>query len=166
MIWTDGTKDIVCATRQGKAIRFAEQSVRAMGRTARGVKGPKLQKADVLVSAEAVDADDGRDLLVVCEKGLGKRTALAEYRQIGRTSQGVLTVQVTGRTGPVLGVEVVDDDDEIMCITANGIVIRMPVRNIRQTGRVAQGVKVVNLGEGDSVRAVAKVIQTEAEAEE
>ena len=162
VLWTDGKKDVVCATRQGKAIRFSESAVRAMGRTARGVRGPKLKKGDSLVSVEVVDPKDKRDLLVVCEQGLGKRTALTEYRQIGRASQGVLTVQVTTRTGPVLGVEVVDDDDEIMCITAKGIAIRMPVRNIRQTGRIAQGVKVVNLGEGDSVRAVAKVLQTEA----
>ena len=166
VLWTDGTKDIVCATEQGKAIRFAEDNVRSMGRGARGVRGPKLRKGDRLVSAEAVDADDKRDLLVVCEKGLGKRTPLAEYRQTGRTTQGVLTVSVTERTGPVLGVEVVDDDDEIMCITANGIAIRMPVEKIRRTGRVAQGVKVVNLGEGDAVRAVAKVVQTDAETEE
>ncbi|HJN16996.1 MAG TPA: DNA gyrase subunit A [Armatimonadota bacterium] len=162
VLWTNGEQDIVCATQQGKAIRFTEQSVRSMGRTARGVKGPKLQKGDKMVSAEAVGADDPRDLLVVCEKGLGKRTPLSEYRKIGRTSQGVLTVQVTDRTGPVLDVEVVDDDDQIMCITAQGIAIRMPVKNIRQTGRVAQGVKVVNLDEKDAVRAVAKVIQTDA----
>ncbi|MBM3498794.1 MAG: DNA gyrase subunit A [Armatimonadetes bacterium] len=165
VLWTDGKQDIVCATREGKAIRFAESTVRAVGRSARGVRGPTLQKGDRLVSAEAVNAEDRRDLLVVCEKGLGKRTALDEYRQIGRTSQGILTVSVTDRTGRVVGVQVVDDEDEIMCITANGIAIRMPVRNIRQTGRVAQGVKVVNLGEGDSVRAVAKVIRTEEEEE-
>jgi DNA gyrase subunit A len=161
VLWTDGKQDIVCATRDGKAIRFAEETVRATGRSARGVRGPKLQKGDRLVSAEAVDPKDKRDLLVVCEKGLGKRTALGEYRQIGRTSQGILTVAVTDRTGRVVGVNVVDDDDEIMCITANGIAIRMAVNKIRQTGRVAQGVRVVNLGEGDSVRAVAKVIRTE-----
>ncbi len=162
VLWTDGKKDVICATKNGKAIRLSEGSVRSMGRTARGVKGPKLRKGDSLVSAEAVDPKDKRALLVVCEQGLGKRTALTEYRQIGRTSQGVLTVQVTKRTGPVVGVEVVDDEDEIMCITQRGIAIRMPVKNIRQTGRVAQGVKVVNLGEGDKVCAVAKVLQTEA----
>jgi len=161
VLWTDGEQDIVCATREGKAIRFAEGTVRSTGRSARGVRGPKLQRGDRLVSAEAVDPEDGRDLLVVCEKGLGKRTALDEYRQIGRTSQGILTVAVTDRTGRVVGVNVVDDDDEVMCITANGIAIRMAVNKIRQTGRVAQGVRVVNLGEGDAVRAVAKVIRTE-----
>jgi DNA gyrase subunit A len=165
VLWTDGKHDIICATRLGKAIRFGEETVRSVGRSARGVRGPTLQKGDRLVSAQSVDPDDKRDLLVVCEKGLGKRTPLEEYRQIGRTSQGILTVSVTDRTGRVVGVDVVDNDTEIMCITANGIAIRMPVRNIRQTGRVAQGVKVVNLGEGDSVRAVAKVIRTEEEEE-
>jgi DNA gyrase subunit A len=136
-----------------------------MGRSARGVRGPTLLEGDRLVSAQAVEAKDKRDLLVVCGKGLGKRTPLEEYRRIGRVSQGVLTVDVTERTGPVVGVEVVEGMDEVMCITANGIAIRMVVANIRQTGRVAQGVKVVNLGEGDAVRAVAKVIRTEDEEE-
>jgi DNA gyrase subunit A len=165
VLWTDGKQDIICATRHAKAIRFSESTVRSMGRTARGVRGPRLLKGDRLVCAQVVGPKDKRDLLVVCEKGLGKRTALNEYRQIGRASQGILTVQITDRTGPVVGVEVVDDDDEIMCITANGIAIRMPVKRIRQTGRIAQGVKVVNLDEGDAVRAVAKVIRTE-DAEE
>jgi DNA gyrase subunit A len=165
VLWTDGKRDIVCATRNGKAIRFAEADVRSMGRSARGVRGPTLLEGDRLVSAQAVEAKDKRDLLVVCGKGLGKRTPLEEYRRIGRVSQGVLTVDVTERTGPVVGVEVVEGMDEVMCITANGIAIRMVVANIRQTGRVAQGVKVVNLGEGDAVRAVAKVIRTEDEEE-
>jgi DNA gyrase subunit A len=112
-----------------------------------------------------VGPEDKRDLLVVCEQGLGKRTPLEEYRQIGRKSQGILTVQVTERTGPIVGVQVVENDDEVMCITAQGIAIRMPVKNIRVTGRIAQGVRVVNLGEGDVVRAVAKVIRTGDEEE-
>ncbi len=165
VLWTNGKQDVVCATRDGKAIRFAERDARPMGRSARGVKGPRLLKGDALVSAEVVEPNDKRDLLVVCENGLGKRTPLSEYRQIGRTSQGVFTVQVTERTGPVVGVQVVDDDDEIMCLTAQGIAIRMPVNKIRVTGRIAQGVRVVALGEGDSVRAVAQVVKTGGEEE-
>jgi len=160
VLWTDGKQDMICATREGKAVRFSESTVRPTGRTARGVRGPTLRDGDRLVSAQVVDPKDKRDLLVVCEKGLGKRTALGEYRQISRTAQGILTVSVTERTGRVVGVEVVDDTDEIMCLTANGIAIRMPVNKIRQTGRVAQGVRVVSLAEGDSVRAIAKVIQS------
>jgi DNA gyrase subunit A len=163
VLWTGGGQDVVCATREGKAIRFSEGDVRPMGRSARGVRGPRLQKGDALVSAEVVGPDDKRDLLVVCEYGLGKRTPLNEYRTIGRTSQGIFTVQITDRTGPVVGVQVVSDDDEIMCITAQGIAIRMPVNKIRVTGRIAQGVRVVNLDEGDSVRAVARVVQTEGD---
>lgn len=166
VLWTDGKQDIICATQQGKAIRFSEADVRPMGRTARGVRGPSLRKGDRLVSAQAVEPHDKRDLLVVCANGLGKRTPLEEYRQIGRTSQGVLTVNVTERTGLVVGVEVVDDESEIMCITANGIAIRMPVSTIRRTGRIAQGVKIVNLAEGDTVCAVAKIVRSgEVESE-
>jgi len=165
VLWTDGKQDVICATRDGKAIRFSEDDVRSMGRSARGVRGPSLLKGDSLVSAGVVGPDDKRDLLVVCEYGLGKRTPLNEYRQIGRTSQGVFTVQVTERTGPVVGVQVVDDDDEIMCITAQGIAIRMPVKKIRVTGRIAQGVRVVALGEGDAVQAVAQVVKTGEEEE-
>jgi DNA gyrase subunit A len=166
VLWTTGKQDVVCATRDGKAVRFSEQDVRPMGRSARGVRGPSLLKGDALVSAEVVDPSDKRDLLVVCENGLGKRTPLNKYRQIGRMSQGGFTVQVTERTGPVVGVQVVDDDDEIMCITAQGIAIRMPVKKIRVTRRYAQGVRVVALGEGDAVRAVARVVKTGAEGEE
>ena len=104
-------------------------------------------------------------MLVVCEAGLGKRTPLDEYSPRGRIAQGVLTVQVTERTGPVVGVQVVEDADEIMCITAQGIAIRMPVAKIRVTGRIAQGVRVVNLDEGDKVAAVAKVVRTGDEEE-
>ena len=164
VLWTGGEQEIMCITQQGKAVRFSEDVVRPMGRAARGVHGPKLLKGDQLVSAEVVDAEDGRDLLIVSQKGLGKRTALAEYRTIGRTSQGVLTMDITPRTGVVVGVMVVEEEDEIMCITAKGIAIRMPVANIRQTGRVAQGVKVVNLGDGDQVQAVAKVVRGQTEA--
>jgi DNA gyrase subunit A len=166
VLWTDGKHDVVCATRDGKAIRFSEQDVRPMGRSARGVRGPTLRKGDSLVSVEVVDPKDKRDLLVVCANGLGKRTPLEEYRQIGRISQGILTVQVTERTGPVVGVQVVDDEDEIMCITAQGIAIRMPVKKIRVTGRIAQGVKVVSLDEGDSVKATAKVVQSGGNGED
>jgi len=106
-----------------------------------------------------VDKKDPRDLLVVGEKGLGKRTALEEYRRQGRHTQGIMTLKVTERTGPVVGVEVVDDDDEIMCINSAGVLIRVPVANIRRTGRNAQGVKIVALDESTVVSAVARVVR-------
>jgi len=156
---TDGTKDIVLTTRQGKTVRFDEAAARSMGRSTAGVKAMKLRKGDELVATAVVDKKDPRDLLVVGEKGLGKRTALAEYRRKGRNIQGVTTLNVTDRTGPVVGVEVVDDDAEIMCINSAGVLIRVPVANIRRTGRSAQGVKMVALDEGTVVSAVAEVVR-------
>ncbi|MFO8081222.1 MAG: DNA gyrase subunit A [Armatimonadota bacterium] len=159
VIWTDGERDILLATRDGMAIRFSEDDVRPMGRNTRGVQGINLREGDELVSAEAVAKDDDRDLLVVAEKGLGKRTALDEYRAQNRNGVGLITMKITDRTGPVVGTEVVEDDDEIMCITSAGVLIRMPVANIRRTGRNAQGVKLVSPDEGAHVCAVAKVVR-------
>lgn len=159
VLCTDGTKDILLATRQGMAIRFDEEEVRPMGRNARGVMGIKLRKGDALVSAVAVEKNDPRDLLVVSEKGLGKRTPLSEYRSQSRNGLGLITFKITPKNGPVVGTAVVDDDDQIMCITSAGVLIRMPVANIRRTGRSAQGVKVVSPDEGARVCAVAKVVR-------
>ncbi len=159
VLWTDGTRDILLATRMGMAIRFDEEQVRPMGRNARGVLGIKMRKDDELVSAEVVDKKDERDLLVVSEKGLGKRTALGEYRSQSRNGIGLITLKITDRNGPVVGTEIVDDEDQIMCITSAGVLIRMPVANIRRTGRSAQGVKVVSPDEGAHVSAVAKVVR-------
>jgi len=159
VLWTDGKKDIVLVTKLGKALRFDEDDVRPTGRIARGVYGIKLRKGDELVSAVAVEKKDERDLLTVAEKGLGKRTALSEYRAQGRNTQGVKTLNLTKKNGPVVGVQVVEDDDEVMCITSAGVLIRMPVAKIRRTGRSAQGVKVVSPDEGAVVSAVAKVVR-------
>ncbi len=166
VMWTDGTKDIILATKLGKALRFSEADVRPMSRSAAGVKGIRLVKGDELVATVVVDADDDRDLLTASEKGLGKRTPLAEYRTQGRYTQGVMTLKVTKRNGPVVGVQVVDEDDEIMCITSEGVLIRVPVASIRRTGRSAQGVKIVVPGEGSVVSAVAKVVKQAAETAE
>lgn len=163
-MWTDGSKDIALATRFGKALRFSEKDVRPMSRAAAGVNAIKLVKGDELVATVVVDADDKRDLLTVAEKGLGKRTPLEDYRTQGRYTQGIMTLKVTDRNGPVVGVVVVDDEDEIMCITSEGVLIRVPVGNIRRTGRSAQGVKIVTPDEGTIVRAVAKVVKQAAEA--
>ena len=166
VLWTDGGKDILVATRDGKALRFSEDDVRPMGRTAAGVSAIRLRKGDRIECLAALDSEDKRDLLVVSERGLGKRTPLAEYRCQGRNTQGVMTLQITEKNGPVVGVQVVDPDDEIMCITKQGVLIRMPVEKIRQTGRNAQGVKIVNLDEGDKFMAVAKVIREAGESPE
>jgi len=159
VMWTDGTKDIVLVTRQGKALRFGEEEVRPQGRNTAGVNAIRLRKGDELIATAVVGKEDTRDLLVVSEKGLGKRTKLCEYRRQGRYTQGVATLNVTERTGPVAGIQVVDEDDEVMCINSQGVLIRVPVANIRRTGRSAQGVKVVGLSGDATVSAVAKVVR-------
>jgi DNA gyrase subunit A len=164
VMWTDGDKDIMMATSDGKCARFAESEVRPMGRNAAGVNAIKLRAGDSIVSAVAVNKEDGRDLLVVGANGLGKRTPIAEYPRKGRATQGVITLNVTDRTGAVVGVLVVDDESQIMCITSEGVLIRLPVNGVRQTGRNAQGVKIVTPGEGASVIAVAQVVQYAGES--
>jgi DNA gyrase subunit A len=166
VLWTDGTKDVLVATREGKALRFSEEDVRPMGRNAAGVSAIHLRKGDRIECLAVLNKDDKRDLLVVAEKGLGKRTPLADYRCQGRNTQGVMTLQITEKNGFVVGVLVVDPEDEIMCITKQGVLIRMPVDKIRQTGRNAQGVKIVNLDEGDKFMAVAKVVREAGESPE
>ncbi len=159
VLWTDGSKDILLTTRQGMAIRFHEDQVRPMGRNARGVQGINLRDDDELVSAVIVEEDDDRDLLVVSERGLGKRTPLSDYRSQSRNGIGLITLKITDRNGPVVGTEVVEEEDQIMCITSAGVVIRMPVANIRCCGRNTQGVKVVSPDEGAHVCAVAKIVR-------
>jgi DNA gyrase subunit A len=162
VLWTDGTQNILLSTREGMAIRFDEEEVRPMGRNTRGVQGINMREDDELISAVTVEKDDDRDLLVVSEKGLGKRTPLDDYRRQGRNGLGLITLKITDRNGPVVGTEVVDVDDEIMCITSAGVLIRMPVENIRRCGRNTQGVKVVSPDEGAHVCAVAKVVREAA----
>jgi DNA gyrase subunit A len=166
VVWTDGTKDILLATKLGKALRFPERAVRSMGRNAAGVGAIKLQKNDEIVAASVLDKNDPRDVLVVSQYGLGKRTAISEYRCQGRNTQGVMTLKITSRNGCVCGVCVVDDEDEVMCITSEGVLIRVPVNKIRQTGRNAQGVKVVTPDESTIVQAIAKVVRTAQESPE
>ncbi len=164
VMWTDGNKDIMISTRGGKCVRFGEDKVRSMGRNAAGVHAIKLMKGDKIVATAVVDKADPRDLLVVSEKGLGKRTPLSEYTSKGRATQGVITLNITDKTGPVVGVLVVEADDEVMCISSAGVLIRMPVQDIRQTGRNAQGVKVATPSEGAVVCAVTKVVRYAAES--
>jgi DNA gyrase subunit A len=170
VLWTDGSQDILLTTREGMAIRFDEEDVRPMGRNTRGVQGIDMREDDELISAVTVEKDDDRDLLVVSEKGLGKRTPLDDYRRQNRNGLGLITLKVTDKNGPIVGTEVVEEDDEIMCITSAGVLIRMPVANIRQCGRNTQGVKVVSPDEGAHVSAVARVVReaeiTETEEDE
>ncbi len=150
---TDGQKDLILSTRQGKAIRFSESETRPMGRTARGVRGISLAKGDGVVSMAVVN--EGSSLLTVTENGFGKRTAIEDYRRQGRGGQGVITIKTTQRNGEVVGVRMVTDDDEIMFTTDGGIILRMKLADVRIIGRNTQGVKLIQLGQGSRVTGIA-----------
>jgi DNA gyrase subunit A len=156
---TSGTNDIVLATKHGLSVRFHEQDVREMGRDTTGVKGIELRKGDSLVGMVVIKRD--ATILVVTEKGLGKCSHIDDYRVQRRGGKGIITVNRTERTGDVVGVMEVLPEDEIMLITRNGVIIRSSVAQIRVTGRIAQGVRLVNLDDGDVLTAVARVIPEE-----
>ncbi|MFQ5807984.1 MAG: DNA gyrase subunit A [Armatimonadota bacterium] len=156
---SDGKKDVLIATERGQCVRFAEKAVRPMGRSARGVIGIRLRRGDKVVGMDIVDPKDKRSLLVVTKKGMGKRTALKEYSRKGRGIQGVKTLNITKRNGPIVAALVVDEEDELMVLASDGNLIRMEVAGIRQTGRATQGVKVVRLDDDATLRAAARILQ-------
>ncbi len=161
---TDGQSEIMMITSHGYSIKFNESEVRSMGRTATGVKGIRLREGDSLVAADK--SDEGQYLMVISEKGYGKRTELTEYRLQSRGGKGIITYNVKDITGPLVEAKIVNDDDEIMLISMDGIIIRMNLEQVQPKGRSTQGVKLMNLGEGDKVVSVAKVlgdIETEEE---
>jgi DNA gyrase subunit A len=159
VLQTDGNQDIMLASRHGKALRISEEDVRVMGRTARGVRGMKLTGADVIVSLDVVDSD--ATLLTVTENGFGKRTPFDEYRTLRRGGQGVITIFTDMRNGPVVTVKTVEDDDEIILTSSAGIVIRIPVTDIRVQGRNTKGVKIMNIREKDKVVSLARIKKEE-----
>ena len=159
---TDGSNDIVLATRHGMSIRFHEKDVRDMGRTATGVKGIELDKKDFVIDMVVVRRKC--TLLVVTEKGMGKRSELDEYRVQHRGGRGIITLKRSPKTGDIVALKEVMPDDELMMITKKGIMIRVPVEGIRVSGRNTQGVKVMNLTAADLVVDVARVVK-EDEAE-
>ena len=159
---TDGNQEIFLATHEGKAIRFPENLVRSMGRTAGGVRGMTLDKKDYLIGMEVVDKN--ATLLSVTQKGFGKRSKVDEYRVTSRGGKGVTNIKVTDKNGTVIGLHCVTDKDDVMIITQSGMVVRFSVKDIRETGRVAQGVRLINLKkENDKVTSVAKVEHEEKE---
>src|SRR5208337_760969 len=167
---TDGNQEVVLSTRQGQAIRFKEEEVRAMGRSAYGVNGMDLEKGgkdgkggDEVVSMAMVR--EGETLLTVSELGFGKRTPASEYRLTHRGGKGVITMQVTDKTGPVVNVRQVGLDDHVMLITDGGKVIRLKVKDVRIIGRNTQGVRLVKLDAGERVRAVAGLAEKEDDGE-
>jgi DNA gyrase subunit A len=156
---TDGSQEIILSTRDGKAIRFREHEVRPMGRAAAGVRGIQLDGNDEVVAVDVVDTES--TLLTVAERGYGKRTEMAEYRITGRGGKGILTMRVTDRVGPVVGVRMVGRDDHIMLITDAGKVIRTPVRDISIIGRNTQGVRLIDVAEGEKVVGVARLADSD-----
>ncbi|WP_270183038.1 DNA gyrase subunit A [Alkalihalobacillus sp. CinArs1] len=152
---TNGSKELIIGTKQGMAIRFHETDVRSMGRTATGVKGITLQEDDKVVGVGTLDED--QDVLIVTDKGYGKRTPIEEYRVQTRGGKGIKTCNLTDRNGVLTSLKTVTLDEECMIITESGVVIRIDVKDISQTGRNTQGVKLIRVSEGDSVATVAKV---------
>jgi len=163
---TTGDSQVMLAVKSGKAIRFEEEKTRPMGRTASGVRGITLaSEKDEVVGMVAVN-DGESNILVVSEKGYGKRSSLDDYRITNRGGKGVKTINVTEKTGELVAIKNVTDDDDLMIINKSGIAIRLEVMNLRVMGRATQGVKLINLKEDDSIAAVAKVMHEEEESEE
>jgi len=162
---TDGTRQIFIGTRQGQGIRFSEKDVRPTGRDTTGVWGITLKKEDDYV-VEMDLVDETGHLLTVAEKGYGKRSEASEYRFQHRGGSGVINMNVTERIGPVTGIKSVTDADQLLLITQSGMLIRMKVKDIRLTGRATQGVRLIQLEEGDRVVAVAKLAEPDEGEEE
>lgn len=159
---TDGKREIMIFSDGGKAVRFNEEEVRGMGRQARGVKGIKLG-ADCKVVALLTTDDIKANVLTATENGYGKRTTVEEYRLASRGTQGVKAIGESVRNGKLVAAKLVSDDDEIMLITTGGVLIRTKVNSIRETGRSAQGVKLIDLGKDEKLVDLEKVIETEAD---
>ena len=162
--YTDNQKDIILATKYGQCIRFHETDVRPTGRTSMGVRGMNLTDHDEIIGMQL--SSQGTHLLTVSEKGMGKRTAREEFSPQNRGGKGVKCYKITEKTGNVVGIKAVDEDDEIMIINTEGIVIRMKCSSISILGRITSGVKLINLQENDKVASIAKVRKGDEEEEE
>lgn len=163
---TNGEQDIMMAVRSGKAIRFPEEKVRSMGRNASGVRAITVDSEnDEVVGMVVVKEGDGFDVMVVSEQGYGKRSALEDYRITNRGGKGVKTITVTEKTGELVSLKAVTDEDDLMIITKKGTMIRMGVDTLRVMGRATQGVRLISLRKGDEIASIAKVPASEEEEE-
>ena len=162
---TNGNNEIIIAAKNGKAIRFNEDTVRPIGRTGTGVKAITIDEDDEVVGMVCVEKGTKEDILVVSENGYGKRTDLEDYRITNRGGKGVKTLQITEKTGKLVAIKSVSDDNDLMIINRSGVTIRIPVSDIRIAGRATQGVKVINLRNNDAIASVVPVPKSE-EAEE
>ena len=160
---TSGRAEVMIAARDGKAIRFNENTVRPIGRVGAGVRGISIEESDEVVGMICVEPDSKQDVLVLSENGYGKRTDLDEYRVTNRGGKGVKTINVTEKTGKLISIQAVTDDNDLMIINRSGLTIRTAVSQIRVAGRATQGVRIINLREGD---AIASVMAVPAAAEE
>ena len=166
---TNGTDEIVMANRNGRAIRFNESTVRTMGRTATGVRGMRLDEdgQDEVIGMVAVNNPETESILVVSEKGYGKRSMIADYRVTNRSGKGVKTLSLTDKTGPVVAIKCVTDDDDLMIINKSGVAIRLKLSEVRVMGRATQGVRLINLEKrGDIISSVCQVPTEEEELPE
>ena len=159
---TDGACDVMLFSDAGKAVRFAEDDVRPMGRNARGVRGMMLEDGQAVICM-LVAKDESLNVLTATENGYGKRTPIAEYTKHGRGTKGMIAIQTSERNGPVVGAVLVEEGDEVMLISTGGVLIRSKVDQVRETGRSAQGVRLINLDDGTRLAGIEKVIETEEE---
>src|SRR5688572_3572791 len=159
---TDGQQDVMLFSDAGKAVRFAEYEVRAMGRNAAGVRGMKLPPGGHVISLLTAE-NESVSVLTATENGFGKRTPISDYTKHGRGAQGMIAIQTSERNGKLVAAQIVADDDEIMLITTGGVLIRTRIAEIRDMGRATQGVRLINPGEGEKLAGLQKIAEREDE---
>ncbi|MEG1935129.1 MAG: DNA gyrase C-terminal beta-propeller domain-containing protein, partial [Rikenellaceae bacterium] len=160
---TSGSSEVLIATKEGKAIRFNESSIRSVGRAGQGVKGVSIEGDNEVVGMITIEKDQKNDILCVSEHGFGKRSDIDDYRITNRGGKGVKTIQITERTGSLISLQSVNDDNDLMIINKSGLTIRIPIADLRVTGRATQGVKVINLRGNDTIASVIAVPKNEEE---
>ena len=164
---TDGSEQIMVAARNGRCCRFQEDELRALGRNSSGVRGISIEDDDEVIGAIAIEAEaaarEGKSVLVVSENGYGKRSDPEEYRITSRGAKGVKTINITDKTGPLVAIKAVTEDNDLMIITKSGLTIRVEMTDIRLSGRATQGVRLINIREGDSIAAVSPVAKADEE---
>lgn len=163
---TSGQAEVLIGAKDGKAIRFNEETVRPIGRTGAGVKGITIEESDEVIGMVCVEPDDSSDILVLSENGYGKRTNLDDYRITNRGGKGVKTIQITEKTGNLIAIQTVTDENDLMIINKSGVTIRTAASDIRVAGRATQGVKIINLRNGDAIASVMVVPKSEDESAE
>jgi len=158
---TSGDMDVLVCTRNGYSVRFQEEKVRAMGRDARGVRGVNLREGDQLVGMLVFERTSDETVLIVCERGYGKRTALSEYPTKNRGGMGVIAIKTSERNGPVAGLRLARNEDHLILISTTGRLIRIPVATISVVGRATQGVRVMRLDDDERVASIERLVDPE-----